>query len=298
MGSTLPTTFKYESVPAFFIQDDPATDPETYDFRKHNFGLIDRSYDSDSPDDVKLTQWERFNQYLNHLSATSPAGVKYKLFYAGRHGQGDHNVAESFYGTKAWDAYWSKLEGNGTVVWADAHLTDVGEEQAREAAAFLGEQFAWAKMPMPQRYYVSPLYRCLQTARLTYAGLESRPDRPFKPVIREMLREVMGEHTCDRRSRRSFLETEFPRWEFEEGFTEADELWLPDHRETHEEIDGRTRRALDGIFGEEGDEAVVVVSTTTHSGQIASLLRVVGHRVFGLPTGGMIPVLVKGTRVG
>jgi hypothetical protein len=38
------------------------------------------------------------------------------------------------------------------------------------------------------------------------------------------------------------------------------------------------------------------VSLTSHSGAIASKLRVLGHRDFPLPTGGMIPVLVKATK--
>lgn len=35
------------------------------------------------------------------------------------------------------------------------------------------------------------------------------------------------------------------------------------------------------------------ISLTTHSGSIASLLRVIGHREFRLPTGAVIPVLIK-----
>jgi hypothetical protein len=36
---------------------------------------------------------------------------------------------------------------------------------------------------------------------------------------------------------------------------------------------------------------------TAHSGAITSILEVVGHREFGLQTGGVIPVLVKAERV-
>lgn len=35
------------------------------------------------------------------------------------------------------------------------------------------------------------------------------------------------------------------------------------------------------------------VSVTAHSGEIASLLRVLGHRAFSLGTGAALPVLVK-----
>ena len=41
-----------------------------------------------------------------------------------------------------------------------------------------------------------------------------------------------------------------------------------------------------------------LISFTAHSGAIASVLRVIGHRVFRLKTGAMVPVLVKGERAG
>lgn len=36
---------------------------------------------------------------------------------------------------------------------------------------------------------------------------------------------------------------------------------------------------------------------TAHSGAITSILEVIGHRAFGLQTGGVIPVLVRAERV-
>lgn len=229
-----------------------------------------------------------------HLAASTPSGTHYKVIFNGRHGEGAHNVAEAYYGTEAWDDYWSKLDGNGTLFWSDAHLTEVGMEQALEAHAFYGEQLAWAGTPAPQSYYVSPLFRCLQTANATFSGLELPEDRPFKPIIKEMLREVMGEHTCDRRSNRTTIHEAFPKWTIEANFSEADELWQPDHRETHAEHDKRTASLLDDIFSH---DASTFVSLTSHSGAIASLLRVTGHREFRLPTGALLPLLVKATSV-
>jgi broad specificity phosphatase PhoE len=211
----------------------------------------------------------------------------------GRHGQGFHNVAESHYGTEAWDDYWSKLEGDGKVIWADAHLTEVGKQQVLQAHEFIATQLSEKLMPAPESYYVSPLYRCLETANLTYAGLKLPHDRPFKPIIKELLREDNGEHTCDRRSSRTFIHRAFPEWRFESGFSEQDLLWRADHRETHAEHDVRTRTFMDELFS---SDRSTYVSLTSHSGAIASKLRVLGHRDFPLPTGGMIPLLVKATR--
>ena len=146
-------------------------------------------------------------------------------------------------------------------------------------------------MPAPQSYYVSPMYRCLQTANLTYSGLKLPDEAPFDPLIKELLREVLGEHTCDRRSTRSYIHEHFPQWRIEDGFTEQDELWRADHRETWDEHDVRSRALLDDVFLHDSS---IVLSFTAHSGTIASLLRVTGHRKFPLPTGGMMPILIKG----
>lgn len=37
------------------------------------------------------------------LNKEAPTGTSYKVLFLGRHGDGDHNVAEAFYGTAAWD---------------------------------------------------------------------------------------------------------------------------------------------------------------------------------------------------
>ncbi|KAF2861274.1 phosphoglycerate mutase family protein [Piedraia hortae CBS 480.64] len=286
--------FAYEAVKGFFWQDEPGTDPATFDHISSNFGLIERSYPETRHSDTRVTQWQRFYDYLEHLIASSPSNVTYKLIYMGRHGEGEHNVAEALYGTNAWDDYWSKLDGDGTLFWSDAHLTSVGQAQAREARAFMQKQIQTQKMPAPQSYYVSPLYRCLQTANLTFGGLELPADGQFRPVIKEMLREVLGVHTCDRRSSRTAILHDFPNWTFELGFQENDRLWRANHRETWDEHDARERALLSDIFTNDPNP---VISFTAHSGTIASLLRVTKHRVFALPTGALIPVLVKAIKI-
>ncbi|KAF2485343.1 histidine phosphatase superfamily [Neohortaea acidophila] len=293
MGSIPARKYSFESVKGFFLQDDPATNQTDFHYEAVNFGLIDRAYDTDTPGDADLTQWQRFAAYVRHLIETSPADTTYKLIYNGRHGEGYHNVGEAKYGTQAWNDYWSKLDGDGELYWFDAHLTAKGTQQALHNHAFLKRQFAQEKMPAPQKYYSSPLYRCLQTANLTYLHLDVPVDAPFTPTIKEMMREVMGEHTCDKRSSKAVIHKAVPSWNIETGFTEEDELWRPDHRETFAEHDARTHALLEDIFEHDSH---AVLSFTSHSGAIASLLRVMGHREFGLPTGALIPLLVRATR--
>ena len=113
-------------------------------------------------------------------------------------------------------------------------------------------------------------------------------------MIKELLREVMGEHTCDKRSSRSVIHEAVPDWNIESGFTEEDELWQADHRETLHEHAERTRKLLTDIFE---TDASIFLSFTIHSGATAALLHVLGHRDYRIPTGGLVPILVKATKV-
>lgn len=81
--------------------------------------------------------------------------------------------------------YWSLLDGNETMVWSDARLTDVGKAQAKTA------NYAWRKqienqIPFPEMFYVSPLNRCLQTAFITFDELDKDIVRPFRPTVKEV----------------------------------------------------------------------------------------------------------------
>lgn len=108
----------------------------------------------------------------------------------------------------------------------------------------------------------------------------------------EGLREGISLHTCDHRRSRSYIAGSFPGWAIEEGFSEEDELWNGVTGETRAAQDARSKSALDEMF-ERTDGKDLFVSVTAHSGEIASLLRVLGHRAFSLKTGAVIPVLVK-----
>lgn len=57
-----------------------------------------------------------------------------------------------------------------------------------------------------------------------------------------------GVHTSDMRRSKSFIHAREPAWLFERGFTEDDELWTPDVRETADEQQARARSALVEIF--------------------------------------------------
>ncbi|RMZ83473.1 hypothetical protein DV737_g1588, partial [Chaetothyriales sp. CBS 132003] len=213
-----------------------------------------------------------------------------QLLFLGRHGEGWHNAAETYYGTPAWNCYYSLLDGNATASWADAKLTSTGISQALVANKLWAKLISEQNIQVPQAYYTSPLSRCLATANLTFAGLNLPHRYPFVPTVKEKLREGISEHTCDHRSNRTYIHASFPSYRIEPGFSEYDELWTGVTAETSDAQDVRSKQLLDHVFSHDPS---TYISFTSHSGEIASVLRVLGHRTFSLSTGAVIPVLVK-----
>jgi hypothetical protein len=58
------------------------------------------------------------------MNKRSLAGEQYKLLYFGRHGEGEHNVAEAKYGTEAWDV--SRFIGYDNELWANLAISAIG----------------------------------------------------------------------------------------------------------------------------------------------------------------------------
>jgi broad specificity phosphatase PhoE len=265
----------YEAITGFFVQDALTTSTDigpTPDF----FGLVSKS-------------WADFVDGIDKLCSKPSDTVSHKVLFLARHGQGTHNVAMIKYSQKEWDETWAVLEGDGELTWGpDPRLTPIGEEQARSAHA------AWKRellrgVPVPQRFYCSPLTRAIRTLELTFEGV--LPSH-LKPVILENCREHNGAHSCDKRRAKSAVQSEFPNFVFEEGFEEEDVSWTS-KRETRENMERRAKLVLDRIFQDNHDDTYI--SVTAHSGWIKSVLRVVGREDYDLPTGGVIVVVVKGT---
>ncbi|KAI1815948.1 phosphoglycerate mutase-like protein [Poronia punctata] len=283
---------EYSTIPGFFLQDNPHTDPDTFDYTLRNFGLINRPYSTDGKFDPhrNKTQWQRFEHYVETLNAKAGKDTQYKVLFLARHGEGYHNIAESYYGTPAWNCYWGPLEGNGTYVWRDARLSEAGLAQCTKSHEFWKHALVVEKIPAPQTYYSSPLIRSATTANLTFGGLDLPEDRPFTPTIKELLREGISMRTCDLRSNKTYIASLLPNFRFGDGFTENDELWRGDEGETAEAEFRRIKNAMDDIFTSDDS---TWISITTHSGQIKVNLEVLRHKPFSLSTGQAIPVLVK-----
>lgn len=265
-------SLSYSIVPGIFQQDSKATDASTFNFTASNFGLINRTYPGDPscPDHKHATQWQRLTHYISSLNKKAMKSERYRLLFMGRHGEGFHNAAESYFGTPAWNCYWSEMDGNGTVTWADAKLTDIGVQQALRVKAFWQYLITEQKITPPERYYSSPLSRCLDTARLTFEGINLPKSGQFRPIIKEFLREGISAHTCDRRSSKSNIKSNFPGFRIEEGFAEEDPYWVKLKAEPRANQDARSRAVLEDIFANDDS---TYISISSHSGEIGSLLR-------------------------
>ncbi|ELU36450.1 hypothetical protein AG1IA_09521 [Rhizoctonia solani AG-1 IA] len=259
---------------------------------------------------------------------------------------GVDNLAESTYGTAAWDDYWSKLNGDGNITWGRDKLslhTILGSQNLESLT-----RFHWCDTTLPdsfmsidplstianQAVLVAHVSRCFNSRYYIYWDSPHRIGEEGQGST--ICDGVLGVHTCDKRRTKTYIRQTYKNFGIESGFTEEvsyllssagflaplittgsfnvkDELWTADHRETNDETDARLRRTLDAIFDRLlGPKDIcmwlpnglilgilplvrLVISVTAHSGAISSALRVLGHRAYSLPTGGVIPVVIKAT---
>ncbi|KAF7357267.1 F-box domain-containing protein [Mycena sanguinolenta] len=146
-----------------------------------------------------------------------------------------------------------------------------------------------AQILRPDSFFCSPLTRAMQTAVATFWGTFNN----VRILVVENCREEHGEHTCDKRSTRTQIESTSSiiredelRFEFEPGLAETGPIWLPDVRETELQATERAKGVLDRtFFGEQGG-GHTAVSITAHSGMINAFLHAMGRARYALPTGG------------
>ncbi|KAG7665707.1 uncharacterized protein J8A68_000727 [[Candida] subhashii] len=285
---TLDSYWKFSIVPNMFKQSLSETDETEFDYLKEHFGIMGTW-------DEIITNLHELNQKANQDEE------QYKILYLARHGQGYHNLAHTKYGDDAWNEYWSKLNGDGEIVWGpDALLTDLGISQAKDnnqtwKSEQINNESKNKDLIIPTRFYVSPLSRSIDTLYHTWNDIVDL--KSLGPYIQENWRETMGVHTCDKRSSRTIIANKYEDKGFiiEPGFAEEDIYYQDDYRESVGEQALRINKALQQLFNEYPSDEIV--SITSHSGSIRAQLLAVGHRSFAVGTGGMIPVFVKATKV-
>ncbi|KAK3314012.1 hypothetical protein B0H66DRAFT_607247 [Apodospora peruviana] len=185
-----------------------------------------------------------------------------------------------------------RRNGNGTTSWQDAELTPKGEAQVSALNTFWKNSLRTSKIPIPQRFYVGPMARGLSTANTT------RSDLPitFSPIVKELLREPINVCTCAWRHPKSWIQSRYPAYAFEPGFTEEDELWKRDFViEDTAGLLALTKTLLDDVFA---TDKGTFISFTTHGVVIQPILQLIGHPnpSYNPRPGEVIPVLVKAKR--
>lgn len=193
--------------------------------------------------------------------------------------------------------FWSYEYGNETETWFDAHLTEVGIQQAKDLNTFW-TALTEAGAPLPSTIYTSPLARCLQTTHYIFRPLFAQHSLPFNPLIKEGLRERMTLHKCDFRRPRSWITENYPDYTFEDGFKEEDEFGdgfgKRGQAETDAEHEQRKQKVLEEVW--ERDEGTFL-ELTVHSYAIRAVQGVVGMRAVRTREGTSIALLVRGERI-
>ncbi|KAH8680941.1 histidine phosphatase superfamily [Xylariales sp. PMI_506] len=297
---------KFSYVSGFFFTDYATAGIESRKIpvtTQPRLGILERRYDLAGSASLRLgegpPQWARFADYIDRLNSQSPDGVCYKLIYVIRHGRGVHNVVMEEVGSEAWKKHWSHLEGDSERTWVDARLVEDGIAQAEGLARFWSDAAQGNGMPIPQSLYTSPLARCLETTRLVYRPMMAAAGgrQPLlRPVIKESLRERVTTHTCDKRSSRSWIESNYPEYHIGEKstsegeFAEDDVFWSPGDPETEPEHTARMQALLEDIFT---NDKAHFISFTTHSYTISSILQAIGGPQLRVAECAMIPLFIK-----
>lgn len=240
-----------------------------------------------------------------------------KLVFLVRHGQAISNWLSEELGPDE----WYKVEqtcaydaGNGTVHNVfDAELTNLGEDQAHSLNLMLKEAGWFDKLTggQPVRVVVSPLSRCLTTARIVMNGIQVDHTN-----VEELVRETLGEDTCDARRSvsdpdpedRSKMEgpcsfdhglvSKYPDYQFKVAgedkttfglFSDKDEMWTKNKRERQHHQVKRAEKFLYTLF-ENAPEPVIFV--VTHSGFTRSVLLAVHHEPYRPQNAELVPVIV------
>ncbi|KDN39746.1 hypothetical protein K437DRAFT_258915 [Tilletiaria anomala UBC 951] len=285
--------FTFETLNGFFLYDEEVQPPQLPPLAE-NFGLRQDK------------TWKQLVDTLTELNAFAKNGEQYKLIFAGRHGEGWHNVAEAKYGTEAWDGKWALLDGDGQMTWGpDPPLTPLGVSQAQAVNSMWKRLLSEAppndedRPPLPTILFSSPMQRSAVTLRMTYDGvllgantIEGRA--PLVPRMRELWRETLTTHMCDRRADKTVIQQRFPEFEIEESMTEKDELFMEVLEEDATSAI-RLRHSLSQTFTE--SEGHQIIGITLHSGVMLGLMTAVGHAVFKPKICGVVPMIVKATPV-
>lgn len=172
----------------------------------------------------------------------------------------------------------------------DMALSALGELQATALDGVWSSSIETENVPIPDVFYCSPLRCCLQTLQLSSYFAMQGSISP-RQIVKEGLRDRFGVTTHDQRSSKSWIKKNYPTFTLEDGFTQVDELWKPDIRESLENQMTRVSRLLDDVFN---DSTSMFVSLTTHCQLVSTLMIVTGGERLPVLPGKMYTLFVAG----
>lgn len=279
----------FKVVQGFFKQSESSTDDAVFNYATDHMG--------------RLKPWKEIIHDLTQLNQDAPDNVEYKLLFLARHGNGYHNQVVETYGLDRWNKKLHKLGHIDGIEYApDPQLTSLGMAQAEENHR-LWQQELKLGAPIPAKFFVSPLQRSCNTLQITWHDL--KPDT-IVPYVDELIRETIGKNLCDKRSPKRVIEQRFPHFNTD-GVVDEEDVAFGDERESMIDQSIRINKFLQNLFELDYDskqgkvdeklaERDAFIATYSHAGTIRCFINVLGHRNFTISTGGMIPIVVKGTR--
>ncbi|WVQ85307.1 hypothetical protein IAT38_007472 [Cryptococcus sp. DSM 104549] len=238
--------------------------------------------------------WAAFKAHIEELNAQCPEGESVKVIYAARHGQAEHNVIKEKHGVP---------DEIGQIMYPilDPELTAIGRGQASTLGEALQRE-SGRGMPLPEKWFVSPLRRTGETCGLEWGWLFGEHDEMshgVPAIVVENIREHLHVHQCDKRLKRSDLQKIFPSFTYLPATTEEDELWQPGSvrgRETEEELVARRGVGINECL--EMSEGVTYISVTSHSGALRGIYASLHAPPRSLNVGEMDVLIVRVKKVG
>jgi broad specificity phosphatase PhoE len=233
---------------------------------------------------------------LRRSASFSAERVK-KIIYLVRHAQALHNVEEQLAreqtrarGGSVEDQEEARKSVLKDPTLKDAPLSKSGEQQVDQVAGSFAEFLSGTRYPSPNKVFVSPLQRALQTATRLFG--ERQPT-----VAKEFLREKRTGLPCDERKHSRELVRQFPHIDFtdiveHDRKTQFGYAFVDLQQQKEENIDVKMRsKALLEFVKEEESEVVAIVAHKGFirefiNGPLAGMLdvgskQIKAHAVFG-----------------
>ncbi|WVQ81940.1 hypothetical protein IAT38_004067 [Cryptococcus sp. DSM 104549] len=226
--------------------------------------------------------WGVFEARIKELNAECPKGESIKVLYVARHGQGEHNLNKDKYGGFINDVHVQEV-----YQILDPSLTQLGRDQAAATGTAIQREVARG-MPLPEKWFVSPLERAGETCGLEWGWAFGKAEEKKEgdvvdkgsgvpAVVIETLRAHIHAHQCDKRSPISKVSKLFPSFDYSPITSEEDERWLPRSvrdRETKDEAEARCGMAMAECL--DLCEGATYISVTGHVLALQSLYAVLG----------------------